>query len=145
MKMDITDLKILEELQLNGRITMTELGKKVALTAPAAAERIRKMEEKDVIRNYTIALNPEKVNKPISAFILFDTEKCHQFVEYCKTYPDVVECHRLAGQYSYIVRIMTSSVAKLEDFINNTMKYGKSSTLITLSSPIDGRPIQFHE
>ncbi|WP_442600294.1 Lrp/AsnC family transcriptional regulator [Neobacillus sp. D3-1R] len=141
--MDQTDLKILEELQANGRMTMTELGKKVALTAPAAAERVRKLEERGIIQQYSVVINPEKVNKPISAFILFDTERCEQFVEFCKNHPEVVECNRLAGQYSYLVKIVTSSVSQLELFINNTMKYGKSTTLIVLSSPIQSGPIRF--
>lgn len=139
--MDQTDLKILEELQANGRITMTELGKKVALTAPAAAERVRKLEEKDIIQNYSVAINPEKVNKPISAYILFDTDRCEHFVEFCKNYPDVIECNRLAGQFSYIVKVVTSSVGQIELFINSTMKFGKSTTLMVLSSPIKTRPI----
>jgi Lrp/AsnC family transcriptional regulator, leucine-responsive regulatory protein len=143
--MDHTDLKILEELQTNGRITMTELGKKVALTAPAAAERVRKLEEKGIIQHYSVSIHPEKVNKPISAYILFDTERCEQFVEFCKGYPDVIECNRLAGQFSYIVKIVTSSVSQIEHFINSTMKFGKSTTLMVLSSPIPSRAIQFHE
>jgi DNA-binding Lrp family transcriptional regulator len=141
--MDPTDLKILEELQANGRITMTELGKKVALTAPAVAERLRKLEEKGIIQNYSAAINPEKVNKPITAYILFDTDRCKPFVEFCKGYPDVIECNRLAGQFSYIVKVVTSSVGEIEHFIDSTMKFGKSTTLMVLSSPIKSRPITF--
>lgn len=143
--MDFTDNRILEELQYNARITMTELGKKVALTAPAAAERIRKLEEKGIIKNYTVTINPQKINKPITAFILFDTEKCKQFVEFCKGYPSVIECHRLAGTYSYLVKFITTSVAEIEVFIDETMKYGKSSTLISLSSPVESRPIKLND
>lgn len=141
--MDHTDFKILEELQANGRITMTELGKKVALTAPAAAERVRKLEEKGILQHYSVSINADKVNKPISAYILFDTDKCEHFVEFCKSYPDVIECNRLAGQYSYIVKVITSNVGQIEDFINSTMKFGKSTTLMVLSSPIPTRPIRF--
>jgi Lrp/AsnC family transcriptional regulator, leucine-responsive regulatory protein len=135
--MDEVDKKILLELQLNGRKTMTELGKVVGLTAPAATERVKKLEDRGVIKNYTISVDPHKLDKIISAYILFDTERCKQFVEFCKGYPDVVECHRLAGKYSYLVKLVTSSVQSLEDFIDSTMQYGKSSTLLVLSSPIE--------
>jgi Lrp/AsnC family transcriptional regulator, leucine-responsive regulatory protein len=138
--MDQTDIKILQELQTNGRITMTELGKKVALTAPAAAERVRKLEDRGVIEKYSISIDPEKVHKPISAYILFDTERCEAFVEFCRHYPDVTECNRLAGQFSYLVKITTSTVGEIETFINNTMKFGKSTTLMVLSTPIKQRP-----
>jgi Lrp/AsnC family transcriptional regulator, leucine-responsive regulatory protein len=139
--MDEVDKKILHELQLNGRKTMTELGKIVGLTAPAATERVKKLEDRGVIKNYTITVDPHKFDKVISAYILFDTDKCKQFVEYCKGNPEVAECHRLAGQYSYLVKIVTSSVLALEEFIDSTMKYGKSSTLIVLSSPIESNVI----
>jgi Lrp/AsnC family transcriptional regulator, leucine-responsive regulatory protein len=139
--MDDVDKKILLELQLNGRITMTELGKTVGLTAPAATERVKKLEDRGVIKNYTIRVDPAKLDKIISAYILFDTEKCKQFVEFCKTHPDIVECNRLAGQYSYLVKIVTSSMSALENFIDSTMKYGKSTTLIVLSNPIESNVI----
>lgn len=135
--MDNLDKKILEELQGNGRITMTDLGKKINMTAPAVTERVRRLEEKGIISGYKAAINPEKAGKPITAFILFDTERCKQFVQFCSEYRDVMECHRLAGEYSYLVKIVTASVHTLEEFIDASMAYGKSSTLITLSSPVD--------
>ncbi|WML48385.1 Lrp/AsnC family transcriptional regulator [Neobacillus sp. PS3-34] len=139
--MDDVDKKILYELQLDGRKTMRELGKIVGLTAPAATERVKKLEDRGVIKNYTISVDPHKLDKIISAYILFDTDKCKQFVEFCHSCEDVMECHRLAGQYSYLVKIVTSSVASLEQFIDSTMKYGKSSTLIVLSTPIESNVI----
>ncbi|WP_108669209.1 Lrp/AsnC family transcriptional regulator [Peribacillus acanthi] len=139
--MDEVDKKILIELQLNGRKTMTELGKVVGLTAPAATERVKKLEDRGIIKHYTITVDPHKLDKIITAFILFDTERCKQFVEFCKGYPDVVECHRLAGKYSYLVKLVTSSVHSLESFIDSTMQYGKSSTLLVLSSPIESSVI----
>ncbi|MFT4417179.1 Lrp/AsnC family transcriptional regulator [Fredinandcohnia humi] len=135
--MDDLDKDILENLVLNSRISMTELGKVIGLSAPSVTERIKKLEDKGVIRGYTTVVNYKKLNKNITAFILFDTEKCKQFVEFCSTYPDVMECHRLAGQYSYLVKVITEDVSTLEKFIDATMKYGKSSTLIVLSSPVE--------
>jgi Lrp/AsnC family transcriptional regulator, leucine-responsive regulatory protein len=135
--MDDVDKKILLELQMNGRKTMTEIGKIVGLTAPAATERVKKLEDRGVIKNYTVSVDPQKLGKIISAYILFDTERCKQFVEFCKGQPEIVECHRLAGKYSYLVKIVTSSVDSLEHFIDSTMTYGKSSTLLVLSSPIN--------
>jgi Lrp/AsnC family transcriptional regulator, leucine-responsive regulatory protein len=135
--MDDVDKKILLELQMNGRKTMTEIGKIVGLTAPAATERVKKLEDRGVIKNYTVSVDPQKLGKIISAYILFDTERCKQFVEFCKGQPEIVECHRLAGKYSYLVKIVTSSLDSLEHFIDSTMTYGKSSTLLVLSSPIN--------
>lgn len=67
--MDQTDLKIISILQNNGRISMKELGKIVSLSPPAVAERVKKLEETDVIQRYTAVINNEKIGKPISVLI----------------------------------------------------------------------------
>ncbi|NGQ95129.1 Lrp/AsnC family transcriptional regulator [Brevibacillus sp. SYP-B805] len=139
--MDAVDKRIVELLQEDGRITMKQLGKVVGLTAPAAAERVRKLEEQGVITGYKATVNPEKMNKHVTAFVLFDTTQCKKFVEFCKTYPDVTECYRLAGQYSYLVKVVTQSVHSLERFIDQAMPYGKSSTLIVLSSAVTDKAV----
>lgn len=135
--MDELDRDILKNLLFNSRISMTELGRTIGLSAPSVTERIKKLEEKEVIKGYTAVIDYKKLNKSITAFVLFDTDKCKEFVEFCSTYPDVMECHRLAGQYSYLVKVITEDVLSLEKFIDLTMKYGKSSTLIVLSSPVE--------
>ncbi|MFC5468105.1 Lrp/AsnC family transcriptional regulator [Cohnella suwonensis] len=137
--MDQVDRGILKELQENARISMTELGQRIGLTAPATAERVKKLEERGVIEAYRANLSAEALNKSVTAFILFETERCHAFAEFCKEHPEVMECHRLAGQYSYLVKLVTDSVRTLEQFIDAAMPYGKSSTHIQLSSPVAHR------
>jgi Lrp/AsnC family leucine-responsive transcriptional regulator len=139
--MDQIDRDILLALQENARISMTELGKKVGLTGPAATERVKKLEDKEIIKAYRTVVNPEKMNKQVTAFILFDTKKCHEFRQFCKDHPEVVECHRLAGQFSYLIKLVTESVHSLETFIDAAMPYGQSSTLITLSTTVEYKSI----
>ncbi|MEH7532171.1 Lrp/AsnC family transcriptional regulator, partial [Priestia megaterium] len=90
---------ILLHLQENARLSVTQLGKLVGLSTPAVNERVKKLEEKNIIDGYRAIINPENFNKPVTAFILYSNTKCKQFVEYCKERPEVIECHRLAGQY----------------------------------------------
>ncbi|WNQ11807.1 Lrp/AsnC family transcriptional regulator [Paenibacillus aurantius] len=135
--MDQVDQGILKELQANARLSMKELGQRIGLTAPAAAERVKKLEERGIIEAYRAALNPEALNKRVTAFILFETERCKAFAEFCQGHPEVMECHRLAGQYSYLVKLVTESVRTMEAFIDQALPYGKSSTHIQLSSPVE--------
>ncbi|WJH36474.1 Lrp/AsnC family transcriptional regulator [Paenibacillus sp. CC-CFT747] len=135
--MDQVDQRILKELQANARLSMKELGQRIGLTAPAAAERVKKLEERGIIEAYRAALNPEALNKRVTAFILFETERCKAFAEFCQGHPEVMECHRLAGQYSYLVKLVTESVRTMEAFIDQALPYGKSSTHIQLSSPVE--------
>ncbi|MCM3323703.1 MULTISPECIES: Lrp/AsnC family transcriptional regulator [Cytobacillus] len=140
--MDEIDQNILLHLQENARTSFTELGKKVGLSTPAVNERVKKLEEKGIIVGYKAIINPEKVEKPIMAFILYDNTKCEQFVEFCKNHSSVIECHRLAGSYNYLIKVLTDSVQSLESFIDASMSFGQPSTLIRLSSPVDSRLIQ---
>jgi Lrp/AsnC family leucine-responsive transcriptional regulator len=136
---DEIDELIIEGLRENARISITELSKQIRLSAPSVTERIKKLEDRGVIEGYTVKINHKKLGKHITAYILFDTHRCQQFVQFCQSYTDVTECHRLAGQYSYLVKIVTEDITTLESFIDKAMYYGKSSTLIVLSSPITHR------
>jgi DNA-binding Lrp family transcriptional regulator len=137
MGMDEIDKSILIQLQENGRISMTELGKKVGLSIPAVKERVNKLEDKEIITGYRAVINEQKIDKNVTAFILYDTTRCKEFREFCKEHPNVIECHRLAGQFSYLVKVVTESVHTLEKFIDASLAYGESSTLIKLSSPVE--------
>lgn len=132
--MDRTDREILSILDKNGRISMKELATKVSLTAPAAKERVSKLEEAGIIKGYRAEISLDKLNRNVTAFILFETDKCKDLYNFCIQHPEVLECHRLAGYYSYLVKISTHSMKTLEDFIDEAIKYGKSSTHIIFSS-----------
>ncbi|MNJ51894.1 HTH-type transcriptional regulator LrpC [compost metagenome] len=138
--MDEIDSSILIALQNNARISMTDLGKKVGLSTPAVNERVKKLEDKGIIAGYRAVINPQKMNKNITAFILFDTKECEQFRQFCIEHHAAIECHRLAGQFSYLVKVITESVNTLEEFIDAAMAYGQPSTLISLSSTVEYKP-----
>ncbi len=135
------DKQILLVLQEQARISMTDLGRAVALSQPAVTERVKRMEENGVIDYYRAVVTPEKVNKPVSAYVLFHTKSCERFADYCKKAEEVIELHRISGQYNFLLRIVTESLQSLEGSINNLGEYGDSTTLIVLSSPIKGEKI----
>lgn len=134
--MDGVDKQILLVLQEQARISMTELGRMVALSQPAVTERVKRLEEKGVIDQYRAIINPKKVNKSTTAFLLFHTKNCEKFIQFCEQSPDVVELHRISGQYNYLLKVVTECMQTLEAFINASGKHGDSTTLIVLSSPI---------
>ncbi|MGG3914400.1 Lrp/AsnC family transcriptional regulator [Rossellomorea vietnamensis] len=139
--MDNINRHILDVLQVNGRISMTELGKKISLSVPAVTERVRKLEEQGVIEGYKAIINPEKVNKPVKAFVLMKTHRCKAFRAFCQEHPHVVECHRLTGEYSYLVKVVTEDNSLLEAFIDASMEYGEPYTMMNLSSSVSGKII----
>jgi len=140
--MDEIDRHIVSLMQENARISVTELGKRIGLSTPAANERLKRLEEREVITAYRAVINPEKLGKHVTAFILYDTTRCEAFREFCRQQPSVMECHRLAGQYSYLVKVVTENVRTLETFIDESMVYGQPSSLINLSSPVPFKAVE---
>ncbi|MCT4782680.1 MULTISPECIES: Lrp/AsnC family transcriptional regulator [Exiguobacterium] len=140
--MDEIDRHIVSLMQENARISVTELGKRIGLSTPAANERLKRLEERSVITGYRAVINPEMLGKHVTAFILYDTTRCEAFREFCRQQPSVMECHRLAGQYSYLVKVVTENVRTLETFIDESMAYGQPSSLINLSSPVPFKAVE---
>ena len=139
--MDITDAKILEALKSNGRTTASEISKKVNLSIPAVSERIKKLEEANVIEQYTVKINREKMGYKLLAIIFVNIDHAtniHHFREAIIHVPEVIECHHLAGAYDYMLKVLIEDTSKLEIFLSEKLKsiqgVQKSNTLIVLST-----------
>ena len=139
--MDHVDSRILELLQENSRITMSELGRVIGMTQPAVTERVRKLEDKGVIKKYRAVLEPEKLGKPIMAFILMQTNSCTEFDNFAKESPEVIDLHRISGQHNFLLKVQTKSMEALEEFTNKLGAFGHSTTLIALSTRFEQKPI----
>lgn len=139
--MDGTDKEIIEILQQQGRISMKELGKWVSLSQPAVADRVRKLEEREVIQQYAAVISPQAIGRPIAAYLMFLTKDCEKFVEFCRESPELMECHRISGQYNFLLKVVTESLQSLESFTNACGKYGDSVTLVVMSSPVEHKPL----
>lgn len=136
--LDRTGFRILRALQENARLSFSELGRRVALSSPAVAERVRKMEEVGIIAGYHARVDPEKVGLPIMAFVLLRTrtEKYPGVISLVRSVPEILECHHVSGSESFIVRVVASSIPHLENLIERFSPFGETSTLIVLSSPV---------
>lgn len=139
--MDTIDIKIIDVLKENSRSTISEISKKVNLSIPAVAERIRKMEEAEIIEKYTIKVNREKMNYKILAFILINIDRAENVENFRKSIVQhnyVLECHHIAGEYDYLLKVLVEDTKALEHFLSNTLKkikgVLKSNTIISLSS-----------
>jgi len=140
--LDQIDKNILLALQDHARISMTELGKMVGLTQPAVTERVRRMEERGIIRNYRTVVAREKIGKHAMAVIWLRATNCESFYAFCRSAQEVIECHRISGgEYNHLLKVVTESLPDLEIFENQIVKYGKFATSIVLSSPIDNKSL----
>ncbi|MCT4595767.1 MAG: Lrp/AsnC family transcriptional regulator [Anaeromicrobium sp.] len=141
--MDKTDLRIVEILQKNGRISLKDLGKEVGLTSPAVSERVKRLEENGVILGYKAIINPQKVNKHIQAFIhtSMERDKYNRFLEYANNISSIIECYHVTGGNSMILKVMVETMEQLEALIDDIKKIGNTQTSIILSSPIEDKII----
>ena len=142
-RLDEIDWRILEELQRDGRVSYPELGRRVTLTAPAVAERVRRLEEAGVIKGFHADLDASKVGFPITAFVRWTSSgpDCSHLGDVAKEIPEIVECNRVTGEASYILKILARSVGHLEELIDGLMPYGSTITSVVLSSPVEHRPV----
>ncbi|MXQ55921.1 Lrp/AsnC family transcriptional regulator [Shimazuella alba] len=141
--MDAIDAKIVELLQKNARITVSQIGRLINMTQPAVGERIRKLEEKGVIQGYKVILDPEKLGKHVTAYILIQAGNCGKLIEFCNQSPEVVEAHQLSGQFNFMIKVMTRSMRTLEEFILTCSQYGHTTTMTVLSTPIESKLMSF--
>ncbi|MEK4077093.1 MULTISPECIES: Lrp/AsnC family transcriptional regulator [Paenibacillus] len=139
--MDHVDNQILLHLQNQARISMTELGRLVGLSQPAVTERVKRMEEKGIIQEYRTIISPQKTGKNVAAYFLFSTRNCNVFLDFVRSSPFVVECHRMSGEHNFLMKVIADSTYALEEFGNDCDKYGTYTILIVMSSPIDYKPI----
>jgi Lrp/AsnC family leucine-responsive transcriptional regulator len=129
---------ILRELQMDARLSYAELGRRVGLSLPAVAERVRRLEEAEIIAGYHAVLNPKKIGIPVMAFIRITTsgENYSSIIALARNLPEVVECHHLTGADSFILKVITASISHLEQLIGHLSTYGQTATSIVLSSPV---------
>ncbi len=145
--LDTTNCEILRALQTDARLSFSELGRRVGLSAPAAAERVRKLEEAGVIVGYHARVCPEKIGYALMAFVRMESpsEKCSIVSAFVADLPEVLECHRITGSDSFILKVVVSSVAHLESLLDRLMPYGQLTTSVVLSSPVKGRVVEPQE
>jgi Lrp/AsnC family leucine-responsive transcriptional regulator len=141
---DDIDWKILKELQQNARISFAELGRRVNLTTPAVIERIRKLEDAQIITGYRAEIDTAKVGLPITAFLrmsITGVDYSH-IIEVAEESTEVLECHRGTGGDSFIMKVAVESVGHLQNLIDRLTPYGITTTSIVLSSPVKSRVIE---
>ncbi len=140
-ELDGTGWHILEELQQNGRLSFAELGRRVGLTLPAAAERVRKMEDAGIISGFRAEVNPAKIGLPIAAFIRISVvgDVFVRIAKAVRDMPEVLECHRGTGADSFTLKVAVESVQHLERLIDKLTPFGTTSTSIVLSTLVKHR------
>ncbi|PCH54116.1 MAG: ArsR family transcriptional regulator [Flavobacteriaceae bacterium] len=143
MKIDSINWKILECLQQNARQSNTSISKKVGVTSPAVAERIHKLEDAGIIEGYYAKVSHFETGHQLKAIITLRAfmGKLKPFIAKVKDFNEVVNCYRITGNENIIMEVVLNNQKHLEQFIDQLITYGETSTHIILSNVIENNPI----
>jgi len=139
--LDIYGRTLLHELQVNARLSLAELSRRIGLSATATAERLKQMEESGILRGFTVEIDREALGLGVMAFIRMSCPGQHyrRFVEYVQRLEEVRECHHLTGGDDFLMKVTTTSMNDLEALIEALLPYGNPVTSLVLSSPVERR------
>ncbi|MGI9352303.1 MAG: Lrp/AsnC family transcriptional regulator [Rhizobiaceae bacterium] len=143
--LDTVDRKILGMLIENARVSTAELARRVSLSAPSVAERIKRLEEAGVIEGYTVRINPAALGLPISAWLRIRPipGELQRVARILNDLPEVAECDRITGEDCFVARVHVQSVGHLETVIDQLISWSMTNTSIIQSSPVKRRLPKF--
>ena len=143
--LDGTNIRLLEEMQSNARLSNAELGRRVGVSAPAVADRLARLEESGAIVAYRTELDPRALGFSLSVVLRIRPapRELKKVAELAQRTPEVVECHRITGDDCYLMRAWVRDVVHLEELIDRFAPYGQTTTSIVQSSPVEPRGLPF--
>lgn len=139
--MDPLDKEILSTLARNGRITLAELAQKTGLSSPGVSDRIKKLEQQQMIKGFTVRTDPSRTGYPLLCFIEISLNTPSDrkiFLEIVRNLPEIMECHHATGDFDYLLKVRCKDTAHLERIITVEIKEKleriKTRTTIILST-----------
>jgi Lrp/AsnC family leucine-responsive transcriptional regulator len=141
--LDETSLRLLAELQADGRLSLAELGRRVSLSSPAVAERLRRLEDEGVITGYRAEVDPRALGYTLGVLIRSRPapRQLAAVAQLARETPEIIECHRVTGDDCYVMTAWVRDVTHLEEVIDAFASYGQTTTSIMQSSPVPRRAV----
>lgn len=141
--LDAVDVRLLELVQRDGRVTLSELGRRVQLSPAAVGERIRRLEANGTITGYAAIVSPARLGYHLLAFVRVNphggftlrhprTQELIQRVE-------VLETHHVVGEDCWILKVAVADTTHLEELLEQISVLGRTTTSIVMSSPVERR------
>jgi Lrp/AsnC family leucine-responsive transcriptional regulator len=137
-QIDPIDEKIVGELLEDGRVPIAELGRRVNLSSPAVAERIKRLERAGVITGYRAQVDPRTLGYELLAIVRVKPapRQLTKIPELAAEIPQVIECHRITGEDCFYLKVYLRSIDELSGLLDRFLVYGETTTSIVNSTPI---------
>jgi Lrp/AsnC family leucine-responsive transcriptional regulator len=139
---DQIDQMILEALQRDARMSQKELAALVGLSSPSVAERIKRLEERGVIRGFTVEIDSKALGYTLQAIVRIKPlpGKLHIVQQLLDSIPEFTECDRVTGDDCFVARLQVRSIEQLDQILDRIVDRAETSTAIVKSQPIRRRP-----
>lgn len=140
-EVDTTDIELLQELDVDARLSLAELGRRVGLSPPAVADRLERLEEAGVVTSYRAEIDPRALGYELAVVLRIRPapRELKKVAELAQRTPEVVECHRITGDDCYLMKAHVRDVEHMEEVIDRFAIYGQTTTSIVQSSPVPRR------
>lgn len=140
---DETDRSLLKELQRDARLSLAELGRRVGLSPPSVADRLRRLEDTGVILGYRTEIDPRALGLALAAVIRIrpHARQIPKVAQIAGDTPEVVECQRITGDDCFFMRLYVRDVEHLEEVLDRFTPFGQTTTSIVQSSPFPARGV----
>jgi Lrp/AsnC family leucine-responsive transcriptional regulator len=145
--LDAVDRRLLAELDADARLSTAELARRVMLSPPAVADRVRRLERTGVIAGYHAEIEPRALGYAIAAIVRVrpTPRQLHRIPELARATPEVVECYRITGDDCFLMKLHLRSIDDLEPVLDRFVMYGQTTTSIIQSTPVSRRALPFDE
>jgi Lrp/AsnC family leucine-responsive transcriptional regulator len=146
-ELDTTDRAILAEIQLDARLSLAEIGRRVGLSPPAVTDRLRRLEASGAIAGYRAVVDPRALGYALGAIVRVRPapRQIPKVADVARETPEVTECHRVTGEDCFFVSVRVRDVEHLEEVIDRFTPFGQTTTSIVQSSPVPARGIEVGE
>jgi Lrp/AsnC family leucine-responsive transcriptional regulator len=141
--LDLTNLRLLEALIAEPRLSNAALARRIDMSPPAVAERLQRLQESGIIAGYRVDIDARAVGLPLMAYVRVrpGPGQLSKIADLARQTPQVVECHRITGEDCFLMKVHVAAIEQLETVLDSFLAYGQTTTSIVQSSPVPLRPL----
>jgi Lrp/AsnC family transcriptional regulator, leucine-responsive regulatory protein len=142
--LDAIDWALLNLLHKNARLSLAALGRKLHLSAPAIAERMKRLEERGVIRAYRAEIDLSALGRVLNVYLraVVQPKDYARFKKAVESFDEILECHHVTGEESFVLRAAVTGVPSLDILIQKLTVFGPTTTSVILSTSLDRRNLR---
>lgn len=144
--MDMLDLKILNILQKNARVTVKQIAEDCFISSPSVSTRLQNLENNGYVKSYQAIVDYQKLDFSIKSYIqcAVNAKMKNEFYDYVDSVPNVVECDCITGDFSMLLKVFFVNTIELDEFINELQRFGDTKTHIVFSTNVGPREVEFN-